>query len=135
MTMKMTTALGALLLLSFAATGRSYAACSAELEVTGTEGATTIRIYDEAGKRIGEVDKALAVKQRAQDCDESLGLVKITLTDSRVVWVNRSEAKRISGVANAPVCVVAPGSDPSQVVAASNGVDPSQVKCVPASNR
>jgi hypothetical protein len=128
MSLKKNIGIAALLLVAVASQ-HSFAVCNSDLEVVGTTSAT-IRTFDENGKRVDEIDKSLAVKQRAVDCNESLGLIKVVLTNNRTVWINRSEAKRTGGVAQtAPVCVAAVSDDPSRVVAATNGVDPALTKC------
>ncbi len=133
MSMKSLLALVVLLSLATMASERATAGCAMELEVVGTA-SKTIRIYDDGGKRQGEVDKALALKQLVLDCDESLGLVKVELTDKRVVWMNRSEAKRIAGEArNSSVCVTESATkDAGHTVAATSGAEPAPVHCKPA---
>lgn len=70
---------------------RVSAQCSAELQVAAT-GSPHIRIYSESGKYLGEIQRELALRQRALDCNESYGLIKVQLTDRRVVWMLRKEA-------------------------------------------
>src|SRR5688572_28414457 len=133
--MNMKTFLAFVLFLSLAAASeRAAASCAKEeLKVVGTPSSKTIRIYDAGGKRVGEIDKSLAVDQFVTECDESLGLVKVKLTDDREVWMNRSEAKRTSGPARNPsVCVTESSTkDPGHVVAATSGAEPTEVHCKP----
>ena len=117
-----------LLSLAPAAWQSAAAGCAMELEIVGTA-SKSIYIYDETGKRLDEkIDKTLALKQLVIDCNESLGLVKVALTNGREVWMNRSEAKRIAGVAqNTSVCLTESSSRESDhVVAGTTGAEPAQ---------
>ncbi len=126
-------AVAALVVLGVATSNQAVAGCAMELEVVGTS-SKTIRIYKAGGQRDGEVDKALALKQPVLECDETLGLIKVELTDKRMVWINRSDAKRIAGVAqNSDVCVTDPASkDSDHVLAATSGAEPTAAHCKPA---
>jgi hypothetical protein len=118
-----------LLSLAPAAWQSAAAGCAMELEIVGSSKTSDkIRTYDENGKRGEEVDKSLALKQQVIDCNESLGLVKVVLTNGKETWLNRSEAKRIAGVAqNTSVCVTEPSTrDPDHVVAGTSGAEPTQ---------
>lgn len=123
-----------LLPLAAAVSPQAAAGCPVVLKVVGTT-SKTIRIYDAGGKKLGEIDKALAVDQPVQDCDESLGLVMVQLKDSRVVWINRGETKRVGDApANPEVCVTDSSTkDPGHTIVATSGADPSPVHCKPPS--
>jgi len=72
---------------------RASAGCSAELQVTA--GPSRIYFYSQTGQYLGEIQRNLALRQRALDCDERYGLIKVQLTDRRIVWIPRKEADRV----------------------------------------
>jgi hypothetical protein len=130
---KATTVLG-VIALGFGLSQAAQAECSIPLEVVGTK-SETIKTYNADGTAKGTIEKATAVKQKALDCDESLGLVKIKLANDEVVWIKRSETRRVAD-AGAPskVCVketVSRASDYSATAVA--GVEPKAAGCQPAS--
>jgi hypothetical protein len=90
------------------------------LEVVGTS-SDKIKIFDENGKRAGEIDKSQAVKRRAVDCNEDYGLIKIVLADNRAVWIDRSESQRVTDSPQTVCVTAAPSKDPTSVLLASNG--------------
>jgi len=74
------------------------AQCSTALQVVATH-SPQIRIYSETGKYLGEIQRELAVRQMALDCNETYGLIKVQLTDRRVVWMLRKEASPLHDAA------------------------------------
>ena len=98
---------------------RASAECSAELQVTA--GPSRIYFYSQTGQYLGEIQRNLALRQRALDCDEHYGLIKVQLTDRRIVWIPRKEADRVR-IASCPVNrkVPSPGVDS----AGNSGVGP-----------
>jgi hypothetical protein len=130
-TLRIHAAVPATLILGLLST-HAHAGCENSLQVTGHPNSTTIHIYDSEGHKTGDIPKDLAVNQLSQECNESLGLVKITLTDKREVWVSRTEAKRIAGKADMPVCTASPPAKaPDTKFGATNGIDPG---CTPKQN-
>ena len=96
------------------------AQCSTELQVVATH-SPQIRIYSETGKYLGEILRELAVRQMALDCNESFGLIKVQLTDRRVVWMLRKEASPLHDSA----CPVNRNvSPPSSHLAGTSGAGP-----------
>jgi hypothetical protein len=79
------------ILFTISVSQRASAQCSTALQVVATH-SPHIRIYSETGKYLGEIQGELALRQRALDCNESYGLIKVQLTDRRVVWMLRKEA-------------------------------------------
>jgi hypothetical protein len=128
------TGLIAAVVLAVGVSARASAECSIPLEVVGTK-SDTIRTYNEDGSLKGSVEKSVVLNQKALDCDESLGLVKIQLASQEIVWIKRSETRRVAD-ASAPskVCVTEVVSRPRDYsVTAVSGAEPTPVNCKPAS--
>jgi hypothetical protein len=86
-----------------------------------------VKLYDAGGKRAGEIDKSQVVGRDVDACDDTYGIIKITLADKREVWIDRNEAKPTDGsdgkTARSEVCVTQERSnDPTNEHLASNGV-------------
>lgn len=90
---------------------RASAGCSMELQVIAT-GPSRIYFYSQTGDYLGAIQRNLALRQRALDCDEHYGLIKVQLTDRRIVWIPRGEARPVR-IASCPVNpkVPSPGAD------------------------
>jgi hypothetical protein len=106
----------------------SLAECSIALEVVGTS-SEKVKLFDENGKRAGEIDKSQAVERPVVACNETYGIVKIRLADNREVWIDRGETQAVKGATteatNTRVCLTsAPSKDPTNAHLASNGAQP-----------
>jgi hypothetical protein len=111
--------IGAVLLTGSFAAAPSFAGCSAELViVVANANNPKVSTFDAEGHRKEEVEKEKVLKRPVLDCNEDLGLVKIELDDHRIVWLDRSEAQRASGLK----CATA--DNISHTVAGANGADP-----------
>ncbi len=102
---------------------RASAQCSTALQVVATR-SPQIRIYSETGKYLGEIQRELALRQRALDCNESYGLIKVQLTDRRVVWMLRKEASPLHEAACPVNRNVAQPSASFSGVAGTSGAGP-----------
>ncbi len=105
---------------AIAVSQHASAQCSTELQVVATH-SPQIRIYSETGKYLGEIQRDLALRQRALACNESYGLIKVQLTDRRIVWILRKEASPLHDTACPVNGNVLP---PSSRIAGTSGAGP-----------
>lgn len=111
---------------------RVYADCSVQgVTVTGTLG-PKVGIYDEGGKFIEEIaSEQLAIGRELLGCNESLGLVKVSLVSGGERWIDRADLKvgLPGGRQPARICVKAPSSRAADhTEAAVAGIDPAAAK-------
>ena len=115
--------------------GPAWADCS--LRPTKVEAlGDTVGIFDKDGKFLSELPKtALDPGVTFLDCNESLGLVQVSLANGEVKWLDSGELRLTfaDGAAKPKVCVVAASSRASDhTEAAVAGIDPDNNKnCVP----
>lgn len=115
-----------------AASVSEYAAaeCSMPLEVTSAK-TGPIQTYQEDGTRAEPIDRAELLNRPVVDCDESMGLVKVQISAEKLVWIKRSETRRLAAASAASgVCVVkAPASPSDHNLSSVSGAEPTQADC------
>ncbi len=113
----------------------AMAACSVEgMTLAGALGAR-VGVFDPAGKFLEEIPSAqLALGRPLLACDESLGLVKVSLVSGDERWLDRAELKIALPAGNQPtkICVQSSSSRAADhTEPAVAGIDPKAARdCV-----
>jgi len=127
--------LSAILLVLLVSAPRAFAECSVQgMTLDGALG-PKVGIFDSTGKFLEEIPSGeLALGRELLACDESLGLVKVSLQSGEERWLDRAELKIGLPAGNQPtkICVQSASSRAADhTEPAVAGIDPKAAKdCV-----